>query len=67
MDLSPITEAQTVAMHERRSLFITEVMYLSDADEAVTNASGWGQRGKLEWLKATCERYRKDVHKILGD
>lgn len=61
------TETQKKAADERRQLFVSEVFYISDASEAETKASGWGTKGKIEWLKSACTHYRKDMHKILGD
>jgi hypothetical protein len=63
----PVTQDMKQKAQERRQLFISEVLYISDASDTETHAAGWGTRGKIEWLKSACDTYRKDLRRILKD
>lgn len=59
------SEEQRKAVSDRRKLFVSEVLYCSDASEKTMRDSGWKE--KTEWLADIVSRYRKDLARILKD
>lgn len=66
-----ITDDMKKRLVERREVFIQTVLYMSDATPDQRNHSGWRDKDGIpaleRWLSSEVARYRKDVHKILGD